>query len=83
MRGNGGIKAHSDEVEASDAPVLADRKKIAEAGIQESYLKKVTDASEIIIENQEKYEAVEKKTGVPWQAIAVLHFREASCDFSK
>ena len=82
IRGNGGIKPHSDEVE-TDVPTLADKKKIAEAGIQAKYLKQVLAASEIIIENQKKYEAVEKKTGVPWQIIAAIHFREASCDFSK
>lgn len=34
-----------------------------------------------IFKNRAKYEAVEKKTGVPWYFISVCHMRESSCDF--
>lgn len=35
-----------------------------------------------IIRNKAKYKDVELKTGVPWDLIAALHYREASLDFS-
>lgn len=34
-----------------------------------------------ILNNKERYEAVELKTGVPWYLIAALHYREASLNF--
>lgn len=34
-----------------------------------------------ILNNKERYEAVEKKTGVPWFLIAALHYREAFLNF--
>jgi len=76
ITGNGGIKAHEDEVEQTPAKSLADTKQIAEAVIKEDYEKQVEAATKKILANQEKYEAVEAKTGVPWQIIAAIHFRE-------
>lgn len=35
-----------------------------------------------LVSGRERYEAVEKATGVPWWFIAILHEREASCNFS-
>jgi lysozyme family protein len=32
--------------------------------------------------NQSRYEAVSAKTGVPWDVIAVIHYRESSCSFA-
>jgi lysozyme family protein len=32
--------------------------------------------------NRARYEAVSAKTGVPWDVIAVIHYREASCNFA-
>jgi lysozyme family protein len=31
--------------------------------------------------NQSRYEAASAKTGVPWDVIAVIHYRESSCSF--
>lgn len=35
-----------------------------------------------ILANKEKYEAVSKATGVPWDLIACLHYRESSLSFA-
>lgn len=32
--------------------------------------------------NRARYEAVSVKTGVPWDVLAVIHYREASCSFA-
>jgi lysozyme family protein len=34
-----------------------------------------------ILDNKEKYDVVETKTGVPWYLVAALHYREASLNF--
>lgn len=34
-----------------------------------------------IINYRSNYEKVEKLTGVPWQVIGVIHYRESDCDF--
>lgn len=31
--------------------------------------------------NKARYQGVEKETGVPWQVIGVIHYRESNCDF--
>lgn len=38
-------------------------------------------AADLIKANKDKYQAVEKLTGVPWQVIGVIHYRESNCDF--
>ncbi len=38
-------------------------------------------AANLIKNNKAKYQAVEKETGVPWQVIGVLHYRESNCNF--
>lgn len=35
-----------------------------------------------IMANRSRYDAVSAKTGVPWDVIAVIHYRESSCSFS-
>lgn len=35
-----------------------------------------------IISNRSRYEAVSKATGVPWDVIGVIHYRESSGDFA-
>jgi len=35
----------------------------------------------LIIQNKEKYLAVQAQTGVPWYMVAALHYREASLNF--
>ncbi len=39
-------------------------------------------AARKLIKNSERYQSVEKKTGVPWYLIAALHERESDADFS-
>ncbi len=56
-------------------------KNLAESAIKESYQRQVLSAAKIIENNREKYEAVEKQTGVPWQIIAAIHYREGGLDF--
>lgn len=36
-----------------------------------------------ITANRSRYEAVSAKTGVPWDVIGVIHYREATCDFAR
>lgn len=38
-------------------------------------------AADLITAGKERYQAVEKETGVPWQVIGVIHLREGNCDF--
>lgn len=35
-----------------------------------------------ITSNSARYEAVASRTGIPWDVIAVIHYREASCSFA-
>lgn len=35
-----------------------------------------------IIQNQARYESIEKQLGVPWKLIAAIHYREADLDFN-
>jgi len=35
-----------------------------------------------ITANRSRYEAVSAKTGVPWDVIGVIHYRESACDFA-
>ncbi len=56
-------------------------KNLAESAIKESYHKQVLSAVKAIKSNQERYEEVAKETGVPWELIAVIHYREGSLDF--
>ena len=41
----------------------------------------INDAAKVIINNKDKYKAVEAKTGVPWYWIGAIHMRESSNDF--
>lgn len=34
-----------------------------------------------ILSNKARYQKVEAKTGVPWQVIGVIHYREGNCNF--
>jgi len=40
-------------------------------------------AHEAILRNQDIYREVERMTGVPWQVVAVIHYRESSNNFRK
>jgi lysozyme family protein len=42
---------------------------------------KINAAAEKIIANRQRYELVSKATGVPWDVIGVIHYRESSNDF--
>lgn len=35
-----------------------------------------------ILMNKARYQAVSAKTGVPWEVIGVIHYREAACNFN-
>lgn len=35
-----------------------------------------------LLANKARYQSVEKRTGVPWWFIAVVHYREASCNWN-
>ena len=41
----------------------------------------INAAAEKIIANRSRYEVVAKATGVPWDVIGVIHYRESSNDF--
>lgn len=41
-----------------------------------------TNAAEILRSNKSRYSAVSDKTGVPWDVIGVIHYRESSGSFS-
>jgi lysozyme family protein len=32
--------------------------------------------------NKARYQEIEKETGVPWQVVGVIHYRESNCDFN-
>lgn len=38
-------------------------------------------AANLIKANKERYQGVERETGVPWRVIGVIHYRESNCDF--
>lgn len=38
-------------------------------------------AANLIKANKSRYQAIEKETGVPWQVVGVIHYRESNCDF--
>ncbi len=41
----------------------------------------INSQADKILANRARYEAVSKATGVPWDVIAVIHYRESSGDF--
>lgn len=43
---------------------------------------RINAQAEKIIANKARYDAVSKKTGVPWDVIGVIHYRESSGSFS-
>ncbi|KZE73678.1 hypothetical protein AV654_03630 [Paenibacillus elgii] len=49
---------------------------------QNKFGKELQKFAEIYKKNVDLYERISKKTGVPPQLIAAIHYREASCDFS-
>ncbi|WP_051775181.1 C39 family peptidase [Paenibacillus tyrfis] len=49
---------------------------------QDKFGKELQKFAEIYKKNIDIYERISKKTGVPPQLIAAIHYREASCDFS-
>lgn len=48
-----------------------------------SYEQQASSASSAISANKERYMRVAEKTGIPWELIGAIHFRESSLDFSK
>ncbi len=42
----------------------------------------VKEAAATAIKNQAKYQAISAKTGVPWYAIAAIHYRESTFNFN-
>ena len=56
-------------------------KNYSEATIDKDRMFEIAGVCKQIITNKAKYTAVSEKTGVPWQIIACLHYRESSLDF--
>lgn len=48
----------------------------------DKYLLETSRTATEILKNINRYEVVQKVTGVPWYLIAAIHYREASLDFS-
>lgn len=44
-------------------------------------LPSIQRAARLVLSNKDRYETVEKRTGVPWFLIGCLHLREADCNF--
>lgn len=42
----------------------------------------VKQAVSIILKGKKRYIEVQRRTGVPWFFVGILHFKECSCDFS-
>jgi lysozyme family protein len=63
----------------SYAPAI--RQRWERALILKRSLTAVDRFTKIILEQQDRYEAIEAQTGVPWVLIAVKHMREFNCDF--
>ncbi len=57
-------------------------REIAQAELKPSWVGAYERACAYILRNRDKYEPVTKATGVPWQLVAALHWREASGSFS-
>ncbi|PUA39393.1 hypothetical protein C8Z91_08160 [Paenibacillus elgii] len=49
---------------------------------QDKFGKELQKFTEIYKKNLDVYERISKKTGIPPQLIAALHYRESSCDFT-
>lgn len=81
ITGNPEIQSIQPTIREKEIQPTKTTKKLAESTIKEKYYKQVLSAAETIIANQDKYEEVEKETGVPWQIIAAIHHREGSLDF--
>lgn len=81
ITGNPEIQSIQAEIPEKEIQATKTTKKLAESTIKEKYHKQVLSAVKTIIANQDKYEEVEKETGVPWQIIAAIHHREGSLDF--
>jgi lysozyme family protein len=43
---------------------------------------RITAAAKLCLKGKARYQEVERLTGVPWQFIAVLHYREKTCNFA-
>lgn len=45
-------------------------------------VKEFTNLAQFAVDHKERYQAIEKATGVPWWVIAVIHRRESDADFN-
>jgi lysozyme family protein len=52
------------------------------ATIKPSRLPAIDSVCKRILENKERYEEVEKNTGVPWPVVAAWHYRESNLNFN-
>lgn len=49
--------------------------------VDQTRVMEISNICKKILENKDKYELVQEKTGVPWFLVAALHYREASLNF--
>ncbi|MBP7822721.1 hypothetical protein KA050_00010 [Candidatus Gracilibacteria bacterium] len=77
LEGNGGIKKRGM------SPDLAQMKDIMKTtSVDAKYGDSIEGAATGIKKNQARYEKVAQATGVPWELIGAIHYREASGDFN-
>lgn len=52
-------------------------------GIDSKKMPQINKVTELILKNKSRYEAVSASTGVPWNVIAVIHYRESGNSFKR
>jgi uncharacterized protein (TIGR02594 family) len=57
------------------------RKAFDMCAIDQGYEAAVRSTVKLVLSGKEKYQVVEKATGVPWYVIGAVHFKEASCNW--
>lgn len=72
---------------AASAPTFAARRdeyasRWARMKILPQYRTQLERDARIIMRGKERYQSIEKQTGIPWFLVGLLHMREASCNFS-
>lgn len=76
LEGNGGIKRRGMP---SDLASMKDIMKWTST--KPEYVGWIEGAADVIKKNQARYERVSQATGVPWELIGAIHYRESDFDF--
>lgn len=70
-----------EAIEAPRVPISTFGGILSNSVIKDSMKANLKKECDLIFANKNKYVSVQTKTGVPWELVAAIHYRESSLDF--